>query len=47
MQELAEGSTMTMVAKHEDGSKDEIPLTHTFNAAQIKWFKAGSALNVR
>lgn len=43
--ELAEGSTVTMVAKHQDGSKDEIPLTHTFNAPQIKWFKAGSALN--
>lgn len=45
-QELAEGSTLTLVAKHQDGSSDEIPLTHTFNAPQIAWFKAGSALNV-
>lgn len=45
-QELAEGSTLTLVAKHQDGSSDDIPLTHTFNAPQIAWFKAGSALNV-
>ena len=45
-QELAEGSTLTLVARHQDGSSDEIPLTHTFNAPQIAWFKAGSALNV-
>lgn len=46
LQELAEGSQLTLVAKHADGSTDEIPLTHTFNAPQIAWFKAGSALNV-
>jgi len=45
-QDLAEGSTLTLVAKHADGSTDEIPLTHTFNAPQIAWFKAGSALNL-
>lgn len=44
--ELAEGSQVTMVAKHKDGSVDKIPLTHTFNAGQIEWFKAGSALNL-
>ena len=31
---------------HDDGSSDEIVLNHTFNANQIDWFKAGSALNL-
>jgi aconitate hydratase len=35
-----------MILKHKDGSKDEIMLNQTMNAAQIKWFKAGSALNL-
>lgn len=44
--ELKEGSKVTMIAKHKDGSEDKIPLTHTFNQGQIEWFKAGSALNL-
>ncbi len=35
-----------MTIKHSDGSKDEILLNQTFNFAQLKWFKAGSALNL-
>jgi aconitate hydratase len=35
-----------MILKHKDGSEDEIILNHTMNAAQIEWFKAGSALNL-
>lgn len=35
-----------MIVKHSDGSKDEVMLNQTFNAAQIEWFKAGSALNL-
>ena len=31
---------------HKDGSKDVILLNHTYNEAQIDWFKAGSALNL-
>lgn len=42
---LTPGSKVTLVAKHKDGSKDEIPLSHTFNESQFEWFKAGSALN--
>jgi len=30
---------------HSDGTSDTIVLDHTFNAQQIDWFKAGSALN--
>ncbi|OFX43589.1 MAG: aconitate hydratase [Bacteroidetes bacterium GWA2_40_14] len=32
--------------KHSDGSSELIPLNHTYNQAQIEWFKAGSALNL-
>ena len=35
-----------MVVKHKDGSSDEVLLNHTMTEAQIKWFKAGSALNL-
>ncbi|KAM0745889.1 mitochondrial aconitate hydratase [Meredithblackwellia eburnea MCA 4105] len=42
---LAEGSPVTMVLHHKDGSTEEIPLKHTFNAGQIEWHRAGSALN--
>ena len=31
---------------HADGSSDSAILNHTFNANQIEWFKAGSALNL-
>ncbi|OGU14995.1 MAG: aconitate hydratase [Ignavibacteria bacterium GWB2_35_12] len=37
---------LTMVFNHKDGSKDEIILNHTYNEAQIEWFKAGGALNI-
>ncbi|MEZ4721304.1 MAG: aconitate hydratase [Flavobacteriales bacterium] len=31
---------------HSDGSKDTVAVNHTYNAAQIEWYKAGSALNL-
>jgi aconitate hydratase len=40
------GKTLTVVANHKDGSKDNIVVNHTYNSAQITWFKAGSALNL-
>lgn len=40
------GKQLTLLIKHSDGSEDSILLNHTFNEAQIKWFKAGSALNL-
>jgi aconitate hydratase len=36
---------LTLVFNHKDGSKDTIKVNHTYNANQILWFKAGSALN--
>jgi len=46
LSELRPGETVKMILKHKDGSEDEIILNHTMNAAQIEWFKAGSALNL-
>ncbi|KAF5343684.1 hypothetical protein D9756_011586 [Leucocoprinus leucothites] len=44
LESFAPGKNMTLVAKHADGTKDEISLAHSFNEGQIEWFKAGSAL---
>lgn len=41
-----EGAPLTLVLNHKDGSKDEFKVNHTYNAQQIEWFKAGSALNL-
>lgn len=39
------GVPLTLEIVHADGKKEEIKLNHTYNANQIGWFKAGSALN--
>jgi len=44
--EFAPGKQLTLVAKHADGTSDTIMVNHTYNAGQIEWFKAGSALNL-
>lgn len=44
--EFAPGKQLTLELVHTDGSKDAIKLNHTYNAQQIEWFKAGSALNL-
>jgi len=43
---LAPGKNLRVVLHHVGGKRDEIEVRHTFNAEQIGWFKAGSALNV-
>jgi len=30
---------------HKDGTSEQFEVAHTYNQAQIEWFKAGSALN--
>jgi aconitate hydratase len=37
---------LTLIIKHKDGSENSCELNHSFNNAQIEWFKAGSALNL-
>jgi aconitate hydratase len=46
VENLAPGKTLTLTARHKDGTSDSIVLNHTFNDQQIGWFKAGSALNL-
>lgn len=42
---FAPGKDVTMVVNPKNGKPWDCTLTHTFNAEQIEWFKAGSALN--
>ncbi len=46
LKDLAPDKQLKMIIKHSDASSDEIMLNQTMNDAQIKWFKAGSALNL-
>jgi aconitate hydratase len=39
------GSKVRATIKKPDGQSFDVQLAHTFNAQQIEWFKAGSALN--
>jgi aconitate hydratase len=44
--ELAPGKHVKMVLEHKGGAKETVELKHTYNAEQLKWFRAGSALNL-
>ncbi|MBI3324987.1 MAG: aconitate hydratase [Candidatus Omnitrophica bacterium] len=46
LQTLAAGSSATMRLQHADGSTDAVSLAHSLTDEQIRWFKAGSALNL-
>lgn len=46
LKDLAPGKNLTLEVKHADSSIEKIPVMHTYNIEQIKWFKAGSALNL-
>jgi aconitate hydratase len=46
LQGLAPGKNLVLEVKHADGSVENIAVKHTYNAEQLKWFKAGSALNL-
>jgi aconitate hydratase len=43
---FTEGEKLTLEVVHNNGNTDIILLNHTYNQAQIDWFKAGSALNL-
>jgi len=44
--EFAPGKPLTIELVHADGSIDTIKTNHTYNDAQIGWYREGSALNV-
>lgn len=46
LQAFMPGKSLNLEITHPDGKKETVELKHTFNAEQIKWFKAGSALNL-
>ena len=46
LDQFSMGKPLTLDVFHVDGSSDTIYCNHTYNDAQIKWFKAGSALNL-
>jgi len=43
--ELAPGAPVTARLRHPDGGVETIQLRHSYSAAQLAWFRAGSALN--
>ncbi|CAG2532427.1 aconitase [Maribacter dokdonensis] len=44
--DFAPDKPLTVEIVHADGSKDVIKVNHTYNDAQIGWYREGSALNV-
>lgn len=46
LKEFAPDRQLTLVLNHKDGTSDTLKVNHTYNAGQILWFKAGSALNL-
>ncbi|MCW2118680.1 aconitate hydratase [Flavobacterium sp. 7A] len=44
--DFAPGKPLTIEFVHADGTKDLILANHTYNAGQIGWYVAGSALNL-
>ena len=46
LKDFAPARQLTLKLTHADGSVEEIKANHSYNAQQIEWFKAGSALNL-
>ena len=44
--DLAPDQPVSCMVNHSDGTKESLALNHTYNQAQVEWFKAGSALNL-
>ena len=45
IESIVPGKPVVMTIHHQNGNDEDITLTHTYNNAQIEWFKSGSALN--
>lgn len=45
LKEFTPGKNLIVKLLHFDGTNDQFEAIHTYNQAQIDWFKAGSALN--
>ena len=45
LQAFTPGRNLNIKVTHPDGSQEAFEVSHTYNETQIKWFRAGSALN--
>ena len=45
LKEFAPGKPLMAILYHADGTEESFAVNHTYNELQIKWFKAGAALN--
>lgn len=46
LEDFAPDKQLHLEFVHDDGTKDVVAANHTYNAQQIDWFRAGSALNL-
>ena len=46
LENFSPSKQLTLEVIHSNKDKELIVLNHTYNKAQIEWFKAGSALNL-
>jgi aconitate hydratase len=46
LKDMAPGKPVECRIKHGNGESETLQLNHSFSAPQIKWFRAGSALNL-
>jgi aconitate hydratase len=46
LKNFAPDTNLTVEIKHQNGNTESFEVQHSFNAEQIQWFKAGSALNL-
>lgn len=46
LKDFQPGKNLTIELHHRDGQVESFNVSHTYNQAQIEWFKAGSALNM-
>ena len=44
--DFSENKPLTLEIVHSNGTKETIKVNHTYNDAQIKWYREGSALNL-
>ena len=46
LKQFAPGGELCLEITHSNGEVQKLGLQHTYNREQIKWFQAGSALNL-
>ena len=46
LSDFSPGKPLNLTIEHSDGTREAILAKHSYNIAQIEWFKAGSALNL-